>query len=127
MAALPSDLRAVMKPITKYTDNVAGGTNTSANVKATIDYLPLLAEFEVHGARTYANSYERNYQAQYAYYANGNSKIKYKHSAVTAAAIWWVRSPYYGNGNRWCTFITSGAANNNDTSYSRALAPAFAV
>ncbi len=95
MAALPSDLRAVMKPITKYTDNVAGGTNASANVKATIDYLPLLAEFEVHGARTYANSYERNYQAQYAYYANGNSKIKYKHSAVTTAAGWWVRSPYY--------------------------------
>ena len=95
MAALPSDLRAVMKPITKYTDNVAGGTNASANVKATIDYLPLLAEFEVHGARTYANSYERNYQAQYAYYANGNSKIKYKHSAVTTAAGWWGRSPYY--------------------------------
>ncbi len=127
MAALPSDLRAVMKPITKYTDNVAGGTNTSANVKATIDYLPLLAEFEVHGARTYANSYERNYQAQYAYYANGNSKIKYKHSAVTAAAVWWVRSPSDYNHGRWCTVITSGAANNGYASNSRALAPAFAV
>ena len=127
MAALPSDLRAVMKPITKYTDNVAGGTNTSANVKATIDYLPLLAEFEVHGARTYANSYERNYQAQYAYYANGNSKIKYKHSAVTAAAVWWVRSPYYYNYGRWCTVYTSGAAYIGITYDSHALAPAFAV
>ena len=127
MAALPSDLRAVMKPITKYTDNVAGGTNTSANVKATIDYLPLLAEFEVHGARTYANSYERNYQAQYAYYANGNSKIKYKHSAVTAAAVWWVRSPYYNSDGRWCTVGTSGAPNFNLAGNSRALAPAFAV
>ena len=127
MAALPSDLRAVMKPITKYTDNVAGGTNTSANVKATIDYLPLLAEFEVHGARTYANSYERNYQAQYAYYANGNSKIKYKHSAVTAAAVWWVRSPCYSTTNSWCTVYTSGAAGNGNTNNSRALAPDFAV
>ena len=127
MAALPSDLRAVMKPITKYTDNVAGGTNASANVKATIDYLPLLAEFEVHGARTYANSYERNYQAQYAYYANGNSKIKYKHSAVTTAAVWWVRSPYcYGN-LYWCLVITSGAAYGTNLNFSRALAPAFAV
>ena len=116
-----------MKPITKYTDNVAGGTNTSANVKATIDYLPLLAEFEVHGARTYANSYERNYQAQYAYYANGNSKIKYKHSAVTAAAVWWVRSPCYNNYNGWCTVTTSGATGNYATTGSRALAPAFAV
>ena len=127
MAALPSDLRAVMKPITKYTDNVAGGTNASANVKATIDYLPLLAEFEVHGARTYANSYERNYQAQYAYYANGNSKIKYKHSAVTTAAVWWVRSPFYGINYYWCYVFTSGAASNYFTSSSRALAPAFAV
>ena len=127
MAALPSDLRAVMKPITKYTDNVAGGTNASANVKATIDYLPLLAEFEVHGARTYANSYERNYQAQYAYYANGNSKIKYKHSAVTTAAVWWVRSPYYTNFIYWCIVYTSGATNYYYTYYSRALAPAFAV
>jgi len=127
MAALPSDLRAVMKPITKYTDNVAGGTNASANVKATIDYLPLLAEFEVHGARTYANSYERNYQAQYAYYANGNSKIKYKHSAVTTAAVWWVRSPYYTYTNAWCAVTTSGATNGYYTYYSRALAPAFAV
>jgi len=127
MAALPSDLRAVMKPITKYTDNVAGGTNASANVKATIDYLPLLAEFEVHGARTYANSYERNYQAQYAYYANGNSKIKYKHSAVTTAAVWWVRSPYYNYGSFWCAVTTSGAPNGYSTYGSRALAPAFAV
>ena len=127
MAALPSDLRAVMKPITKYTDNVAGGTNTSANVKATIDYLPLLAEFEVHGARTYANSYERNYQAQYAYYANGNSKIKYKHSAVTAAAVWWVRSPCCNINYRWCTVYTGGATGYNSTYNSRALAPAFAV
>ena len=127
MAALPSDLRAVMKPITKYTDNVAGGTNASANVKATIDYLPLLAEFEVHGARTYANSYERNYQAQYAYYANGNSKIKYKHSAVTTAAVWWVRSPYYGTNSIWCIVPTSGATASYVPNGSRALAPAFAV
>ena len=127
MAALPSDLRAVMKPITKYTDNVAGGTNASANVKATIDYLPLLAEFEVHGARTYANSYERNYQAQYAYYANGNSKIKYKHSAVTTAAVWWSRSPCCYNGNRFCCVWSSGGANEDITNYSRAVAPAFAV
>ena len=127
MAALPSDLRAVMKPITKYTDNVAGGTNASANVKATIDYLPLLAEFEVHGARTYANSYERNYQAQYAYYANGNSKIKYKHSAVTTVAVWWVRSPYCGNPTYWCGVFASGATYRYPTYGSRALAPAFAV
>ena len=127
MAALPSDLRAVMKPITKYTDNVAGGTNNASNISATIDYLPLLAEFEIFGKRTYANSYEKNYQAQYAYYANGNSKVKYKHSDATAAAVWWSRSPYYSLYTYWCNASSSGAAGISSASYSRALAPAFAV
>ena len=127
MAALPSDLRAVMKPITKYTDNVAGGTNNASNISATIDYLPLLAEFEIFGKRTYANSYEKNYQAQYAYYANGNSKVKYKHSDATAAAVWWSRSPWYSSTSSFCCAFSSGAAVLYSADYSRALAPAFAV
>lgn len=50
LAALPSDLRAVMKPITKYTDNVGNDTgNVESNVTATTDYLVLYAEFEVFG------------------------------------------------------------------------------
>ena len=106
---------------------MAGGTNNASNISATIDYLPLLAEFEIFGKRTYANSYEKNYQAQYAYYANGNSKVKYKHSDATAAAAWWSRSPCYGNHGIWCFASSSGAAGNSSTYYSRALAPAFAV
>ena len=51
MSCLPADLRAVMKPITKYTDNVGGGTNTETNVSAMVDYLPLLADFEIFGSR----------------------------------------------------------------------------
>lgn len=49
MAALPADLRAVMKPVTKYTDNSGVGSNTSGAVTATTDYLFFLAEFEVQG------------------------------------------------------------------------------
>lgn len=41
MGALPADLRAVTQPVTKYTYN--------SNVTATVDYLWLLAEFEVFG------------------------------------------------------------------------------
>lgn len=76
MSCLPADLRAVMKPITKYTDNVGNGSNTEANVTASVDYLPLLAEFEVLGTRSYANQYEQNSQTQYQYYVAGNSKVK---------------------------------------------------
>ncbi len=59
---------------------------------STTDYLPLLAEFEIHGARTYANSAEQNYQQQYAYYQAGNSKVHYKHNATGTAAFAWCRS-----------------------------------
>lgn len=69
MAALPSDLRAVMQPMTIYTDNTGGGSDNASYVTKTTDYLPLLAEYEIFGTRTYANSAEKNYQAQYAYYA----------------------------------------------------------
>ena len=57
LAALPSDLQAVMKSVTKYTDNTGNTCNVSVNVTATSDYLFLLSEFEVKGSLTYSNSY----------------------------------------------------------------------
>ena len=96
MAALPADLRAVMKPVTKYTDNTAnGGGNQAGYITATTDYLWLLAEFEVQGARSYANSYEKDSQLQYDYYKSGNSKIAYKYNATGSAVYWWLRSATY--------------------------------
>lgn len=82
LAALPADLRAVMKPATKYSDNTGGGSDAASYVTSTTDLLPLLSEFEYHGARSYANSAEKNYQAQYDYYRAGNSKVHYKHNAT---------------------------------------------
>lgn len=127
MAALPSDLRAVMKPITKYTDAVGNSSNTQANVKASVDYLPLLAEFEIFGTRSYANTYEQNYQRQYQYFINGNSKVKYQHSSTGSTAIWWERSPRYSNANSFCCVTTNGTATSDGSRYSFGLAPAFMV
>lgn len=127
MAALPSDLRAVMKPMTIYTDNTGGGSNTASYVTASVDYLPLLAEFEIFGTRSYANSAEQNYQQQYQYYKNGNSKVKYRHSSTSSTAIWWERSPYYGNSGTFCFVNTNGAAYAYHARYSGGLAPAFRV
>lgn len=127
MAALPSALRAVMKPITKYTDNTGNSSNVQANVTSTVDYLPLLSEFEVQGARTYANEYEKNSQKQYKYFENGNSKVKYNHSSTSSAVFWWVRSPYYGNANYFCFVDPSGGAYYDYSRYSNAVAPAFLV
>jgi len=127
LAALPADLRAVMKPATKYSDNTGGGSNTASYVTSTTDLLPLLSEFEYHGARTYANSAEQNYQAQYDYYKAGNSKIHYKHNATGTAAPAWCRSVDSGNSNLFCLVNTDGSAHTTDASYSWALAPCFFV
>lgn len=62
MAALPAELRAVMKPMTIYTDNIGGG-NAESHISATVDYLPLLAEFDIYGVCKYANTYEQNHQS----------------------------------------------------------------
>lgn len=127
MAALPSDLRAVMKPMNIYTDNTGGGSNTASYVTKSVDYLPLLAEYEIFGTRSYANSAEQNYQAQYQYYKNGNSKVKYRHSSTSSTACWWERSPLYTNGYAFCTVYTGGGANSSGARISYGLAPAFRV
>ena len=128
MAALPADLRAVMKPITKYTDNKGNSSDVAANVTSSLDYLPLLAEQEIFGGnRTYSNQYEKNSQVQYAYYSAGNSKVKYRHSATGSAAYWWERSPYYGSSANFCSVNTGGDAGYDYARYSIGLAPAFMV
>lgn len=127
MAALPSDLRAVMKPMNIYTDNTGGGSNTASYVTKSVDYLPLLAEYEIFGTRSYANSAEQNYQAQYQYYKNGNSKVKYRHSSTSSTAYWWERSPYYGASGAFCFVDATGGADHSGAGFSLGLAPAFRV
>ena len=128
LAALPSALRNVMKPVTKYTDNVGNNTgNTQSNVTSTTDYLFLLAEYEVFGSRSYANSYEQNYQVQYDYYKAGNSKVANNHTSTTSAVWWWLRSPYYGGNNIFCSVATHGASTIHGAYYSAGVRPGFAV
>lgn len=128
MSCLPADLRAVMKPITKYTDNVGGGNgHVETNITSSIDYLPLLAECEIFGSPSYSNEFEQNYQIQYEYYAAGNSRIKYLHSNTEEAAWWWERSPYYYNTNLFCFVNGSGGASNTTAGYSYGIAPALLV
>ena len=127
LAALPADLRAVMKPATKYSDNTGGGSDTASYVTSTTDLLPLLSEFEYHGARYYANSAEKNYQAQYDYYKAGNSKVHYRHNATGTAARVWCRSVCSSNGHGFCLVGTDGSASHYNATGSWALAPCFFV
>ena len=127
LAALPSDLRAVMKSVTKYSDNTGGSPDNASYVTSTTDYLFLLAEFEYHGARSYANSAEKNFQLQYSYYKAGNSKVKYKHGETGTAAFHWCRSVYVGDTYTFCLVHTDGSANYSSAYYSWGAAPGFTV
>ena len=127
LAALPADLRAVMKPATKYSDNTGGGSDTASYVTSTTDLLPLLSEFEYFGVRTYANSAEQNYQVQYDYYKAGNSKVHYKHNATGTAARVWCRSVDSSTNRDFCLVYTNGDPAKDGAYYSWALAPCFFV
>ena len=129
MAALPSDLRAVMKSCTKYTDNKGGG-NTASNVSSTTDYLFLLSEYEVFATHQYCNDAEPNYQAQYDYFKAGNSKVANKHSATGTAAVWWLRSPYCGdisNYDYFCAVSSSGSLAYYTAYIAYGVVPGFVV
>lgn len=127
LAVIPAELRAVLKSVTKYTNNTGNSTAASA-VTATTDYFFLLSEYEVFGSTKYANSSEASKQAQYAYYSAGNSKIKYKHNATSTAARWWLRSPRASNSSSFVSVGTDGTVSaNNLANYSYGFAPGFCV
>ena len=128
IAVIPAALRAVLKSVTKYTDNTAnGGGSTASYVTATTDYFFLLSEFEVFGSISYGNTNEKNKQAQYAYYSAGNSKIKYKHNGTSTAALWWLRSPGASGSSAFVVVYTDGTVNYYNAYYSLGFAPGFCV
>ena len=116
LAILPSDLQNIISSQTKYTDNMGAYQSSLPNdydsmvpsqkrnaidtlqrnaVTTTSDKLFLLSVYEVVGEDTVVddiNPYEKIYTKQYAYYANGNDKIRYNESDGTTAEAWWTRS-----------------------------------
>jgi hypothetical protein len=127
MSALPADLRAVMKPMTKYTDNEGGKSDYADKVTATTDYLPLLAEFEIFGTRNRANSWEQKKQKQYKYFIDGNSKQKYKHSDSNTGALWWGRSPVVSSEVNICLTYANGTSDCMNANLCYGIAPIFKV
>lgn len=122
-AALPSDLRAVIKPSTIFTTQ--GGDNDACT--ATEDDVFLLAEYEIFGAHNYASTQEHNYLKQYSYYSAGNSKVKYRHNATTTAAFLWERSPRSTGSTSFCAVDKNGNSYYYNASTSGGVSPAFKV
>ena len=121
-AAFPADLRAVIKKSTIFTAQ----SNSNTALTATEDDVFLLAEYEIFGAHSYASSQEPNYLKQYSYYSAGNSKVKYKHSSTSTAAVWRERSPHVSSTD-FCSVSDKGNAAWNAANFSCGVSPAFKV
>ena len=131
LTLLPAELKAVLKKSTKHAaidiqkSLVAVGIFTA--------YLHLLSEYEVFGTDTKCSDNTQltnpaEHYAQYDYYKNGNSKIKYMHRAQTTACIWWLRGFYYSGGYQYAPYVSaSGAVGGDRSRLSYGFAPIFVV
>ena len=62
IGVLPSDLRSVLKTVTKYSNN-AGYDSTSSAITSTTDVIFLLSPYEIAGRDGKNNTYESTKQA----------------------------------------------------------------
>lgn len=100
LATMPAAVKAGIKEVRKITST--GNANT--NLDATSDKLFLLSEVEVFG---YAPNSVSGEGTQYAYYANGGSKLKY---ISGSEAYWWERSPRKTDTASFCLVRSDGTA-----------------
>ena len=128
ISALPSDLRAVMKSATKYSNNVSGTNSISqSDISSTVDWVWLLSEYEIWGTREFANQYEQNYQAQYDYFAAGNSKHGYKYNSTGTRLDFWTRSPSWNDSLHWIIDFNGVSYSNEWLNDALGLVACFAV
>lgn len=123
----PSELQAVIRTTTLYTDNTGNGSTSASAVTANSNEVYYLAEYEVFGSKTFANANEPAQQAQYDYYKAGNSRKKYRSDNTSTAAAWWLRSPDCGYSDNFCDVGREGAAYSASANLSFCSAPAFKV
>lgn len=124
-SAVSASLRNNVKTVTVYSDNTGGGNNTASYVTGTQETFYLASEYEIQGARTYANSAEAGKQTQLAYYKAGNDKKHYKYGETSTAVLVWLRSVYASDSYIFCTVYTGGTPGDSDAYYSLAFAPLF--
>lgn len=126
ISCLPSDLQNALKAVNKYTNN-SGQSSYENDVTATQDKVFLLSEYEAAASSNYANPYEKNKQAQYDYYKNGNSRVMYNDMSLVSSANWWLRSPYHIYMDSYVYIHSAGSVNYTTAANSYGFAPAFVV
>ena len=114
---LPSDLRGVIKEVTKK----ASAGNSSSTISSYTDTLFLFAEKEIFGSTQHSVNGEGT---QYARFTTSNTRIKKLNGSATN---WWLRSPYSGGTSRFCFVRSDGTADGNYASVSFGAAFGFCV
>lgn len=107
MSALPEDLRAVMKPMTIYSNTRPNADESLPLVSSSVDYLPLLSQYEACG-EDYATE-ENEYQQVYEYYQAIYDweeindicvPLKCAFDNLSSFVCWWTRTGL-NNSNYW--------------------------
>lgn len=114
---LPSDLRAVIKEVTKK----ASAGSASSTINSYTDTLFLFAEKEIFGSTSYSVNGEGT---QYARFTTSSTRVK---KVNGSAAIWWLRSPRSGRSDYFCCVSSGGTADNTIASGSCGVAFGFCV
>ena len=123
----PSDLQAVIRITTLYTDNTGNNSTSASAVTANSNEVYYLAEYEVFGSNEYANTNEPAQQMQYDYYKAGNSRVKYSSDNTGSATDWWLRSQSRDYNGSFCAGHRSGSATCASGNASYGSAPCFKV
>lgn len=114
---LPSDLRGVIKEVTKK----ASAGNSSSTISSYTDTLFLFAEKEIFGSTRYSVNGEGT---QYARFTTSDTRIKKLNGSATG---WWLRSPLSDYADRFCAVASGGTAYYYGASTSHGVAFGFCV
>lgn len=126
MAALPEDLRKVMRSAKKWTDNVGDGYKTEDSITQTTEYVCLIDEYEAAGTKEYANPNVDKFQKQYQYFKNistpfiwtgygGGGKLR------TETRVYYRGPSPYRGANYWDGTSSSGTADYLSGHFSRGI------
>ena len=114
---LPSDLRGVIKEVTKK----ASAGNSSSTISSYTDTLFLFAEKEIFGSTKYSVNGEGT---QYARFTTSDTRIKKFNGS---ASYWWLRSPRSGITGFFCAMSSDGKASYGGASDLNGVAFGFCV
>ncbi len=112
LPGLPSEVQSALA-----TTTVSYNTASGSSLSTCSDKLWLASEKEVFGSSSYDSA-----GTQFAYFADGNSKIKNNGSSASG---WWLRSVYSSTYFR--SVYSDGTAIYDDASGSHGVAPCFCI